>query len=305
MLSSILDKLPVGNDLEKNRIKSRKVIYALILSFCPGLGHQYAGYLYRGILHYFTLIILAWICAVAFMFIDSRYLSVGIVLVPFVYAVFVAIDAIYCAAKQPKEYRLKWYNRSWIYLAVFTFLFITVNPLMDLLIGRNVVRAYFVTTHSMSPTLLKHDLVAINKLADPDRNDIVLIGYGDEQKDASISHVINDQTLRRIISVPGDTIEMRGRKIYVNKYELDEPYVSYGEGLSPNAYIDDDYTWGPEKVPNDSFFVLSDAREYSFDSRVVGFINKNRVSGVASKIFWSWNFDENRVKWERASMTID
>jgi signal peptidase I len=305
VLSPIIDKLPVSYDMENKIIKPRKVVCSLILSICPGLGHQYAGHLYRGIIHYVTLIILAWVCAAAFMFVDSKYLSVAIVLVPFIYAVVVALDAVYCAIKQPLEYRLKWYNRIWIYLAVFAFLFVTVNPMLDMLIGENIVRAYLVVTQSMSPTLLEHDLVAINKLADPERSDIVLIGYDNDLNDTYISQVINDQTLRRVISVPGDTVEVRGKKIIVNKRELYEPYVSYGEVPSPNAYIDDDYTWGPEVVPEDSYFVLSDAREYSFDSRVVGFINKDKVNGVASKIFWSWNFDENRIKWERVSMSID
>ena len=305
VLLSKIDKILMNSGTHKCSFKPRKIHIAVLLSICPGLGQQYAGHLYRGILFYITLIIVSWLAAIAFMYVKSTHVSLIILFVPIILFMFIVIDAIYCALKQPKDYKLKWYNKSWLYIGVFAFLLSSVNPLMDMLIGSNIVRAYFVTSKSMSPTILLHDLVLINKLKKPEKSDIVLIGYGDNQYNGSISNVIKDQTLRRIIAVPGDKVEVRGNKVFVNSEELQEAYVNDKEIDTSSVYTDMDYTWGPGTVPENSFYVLSDSRQYSFDSRVIGFIGQNQICGIASKIFWSWNYEEGTIKWSRTAMSIN
>lgn len=290
--------------MEGKPIRKRKVFIAAILSFCPGLGQQYSGHLYRGILLYISVIVISWIAAIAFMYVKSTYLSIAILSTPIVISLLIMVDAVYCANKQPSDYKIKWYNRPWIYVGVFAFLFVTINPLMDLLIGKHVVRAYLADSQSMYPTILNRDVLLINKLENPQRKDVVLIGFEEDQPAGTVTKIIENDTLRRVIATPGDKIEIRGRKVLLNDAELDEPYVNKGLGVSPNALNHEKYAWGPETVPENEYFVLSDARQYTFDSRVIGFIKKERILGVATKVFWSWNLDGGGIRWDRTAMSI-
>ena len=283
--------------------KPRKPLVALLLSVCPGLGQQYAGRLLRGILAYIALIVVSWLAAIAYMFEESRVLSLVLLAVPFAGAALIAVDAMNCARRQPPDYRLKWFNRGWVYAGVFIGLLVTVNPLMDYLVGKRVVRAYLATTDSMYPAVYRYDVVMINKLLRPERGDIVLIAFGKRDKERA-SSVIRDQILRRVIARAGDTVEIRGRKVYLNGELLKEPYASYRETATHNEYVSTDYHWGPRKVPEHAFFVLSDSRQYGFDSRIFGFVDASEINGIAKKIFWSWNFDKSQFQWSRTALNL-
>lgn len=284
-------------------ISPRNPYTALVLSICPGLGQQYAGHLVRGILAYALLVIASWLAAVLFLFIDGLF-SLILLAVPFVGVALIGLDAYRCAAKQPKGYKRQWFNQAWIYALVFASLLVTINPLMDFLVGSNIVRAYFVTTEGMAPKVLKYDLLVIDKLSSPNKGDIVLVDYRTENRLRQLSDVVSDQLIRRIIAVPGDTVEIRGRQVFVNDEPLDEPYATFGQGSSHDLF-DENYRLEPKKVPTDSFFVLADARNFGLDSRILGFIHKDEVEGIATKIFWSWNLDAGSFKWERTASGLD
>ena len=57
-------------------------------------------------------------------------------------------------------------------------------------------------------------------------------------------------------------------------------------------------------MPVDEYFVLSDARQYTFDSRIIGFVRNERIIGVASKVFWSWNMNAKDGNWDRVAMSL-
>lgn len=284
-------------------VQPRRPLIAFLLSICPGLGQQYSGRLIRGILAYTSLIIISWLAAIAYMYTDSRLVGLLLLTVPFLGVLIIAIDAMVCASRQPPDYRLKWFNQGWIYVAVFAGLLVTVNPLMDYLVGKQIVRAFFVTSGSMSPSIYEHDLIVINKLAKPKRGDIALISFKKTQKE-NASKIIKDQILRRIIAQEGDTIEIKGKQVYLNGKLLDEPYASFGKTASVNEFISEDYHLPPGTVPPGSYFVLADAREFGFDSRMLGYIQKDEINGVAVKVFWSWNLDGSQFKWDRTAISL-
>lgn len=311
---------PESADDEAN---PRKPIVALLLSFCPGLGQQYAGSLLRGILLYISLIIFSWLAAIAYMYVTSPSIGLLLLSVPFVGIALIALDAYYCAKRQPADYRLKWYNRFWIYAGVFLLLAITVNPLMDYLVGGKIVRALFVTSNSMQPAVLNRDLVVINKLEKPSRGDIVLIKFVEDDKGAEeadktehkpaaaikksrsgLTKLLKDEVLRRVIAQAGDTVEIKGRQVFLNGEPLQEDYASYGEQDSLNPMVSEDYRLEPMFIPAGSYFVMADAREYGFDSRVYGPVDSKDISGVATKVFWSWNLDEGHFQWHRTAMSL-
>lgn len=290
---------------ENGAISRREPSTALILSFCPGLGQHYAGHIVRGIVLYTLLIIVSWLSAILFLFIESR-LSIILFVIPPAGYLLIALDAHRLAARAPGDYRLKWYNRAWIYGTIFLILLFTVNPLMDYIVGKNITRACIGSTSAMEPAVLENDVLSINKLTylfdSPGRGDIAVLNYGADA-DAGVTKIAKDQLIRRIIAIPGDTIEVRGREVYLNGKLLEEPY----------AYFDDDPTaplsdYRSALVPPNSYFVLGDNRHHSLDSRDINFIERERLVGKIAKVYWSWNFDDelgSMFKWNRVGLPVN
>lgn len=282
----------------------KKVLFAILLSIFPGLGQVYTGKLYRGIIGYLGLIVLSWLCAILFLRIDSRLFSIILLCVPFIYALAVCIDAAFCAIKEANNRVVSNKRILALHIVIFITLFICINSLMDYLVGKHVVRAYFVTTRSMTPNIFQYDMILVDKLSRPSAGDVVLLEFSNSENETSISSVIKDQTLRRIVATEGDTVEFRGKQLYINNALLSEEYAQYGVSDSHNIYTSNDYQWGPEVVPENRYFVLSDSRQYGFDSRTFGFIDKNYIHGKASKVLWSWNLDEGSFQWGRTASRI-
>lgn len=290
---------------EASQIKPREPRIALLMSICPGLGQMYAGRLIRGIVLYVALIIVSWLAAIAFMYVESRIASILLLSVPFAGVLLIALDAFRCAKNQPQNYRLTWFNRSWAYAGIFLLLLVTANPLMDFFVGKNVVRAFYVTSASMHPTILANDILVINKLAFPKKGDIALIEYGQQtMKSAQLTNIMEDQMIRRIIAGPGDTIEIRGKDVFVNGKKLVEPYAHYSEEMSTINIGDEVNKFGPKQIPADNYFVLGDNRNFSMDSRILGFINKNRIDGKVTKVFWSWSLAQGTIQWDRTAKAL-
>ncbi len=288
---------------ERTVVRPRNPWIALLLSFCPGLGQHYAGHIVRGIVVYILLIIASWLAAIGFMSVESR-LSIIFLAVPFVGFGAISLDAWLCAKRQDPQYRLKWFNRFWIYAGVTLALILTVNPLMDFLVGRNIVRAYFVTSSSMAPAVLNHDILLVNKLASPDRGEIALLELGPERPQrTNLTHIIDNQLVVRVIALGGETIEMRNGEVLVNGETLSEPYLNRASDppFSPVGFASRDLA--PVEVPPDHVFVLADNRRFGFNSRVLGFIHNDQIAGEVTKVFWSWNFDGG-IKWSRTALTL-
>lgn len=281
--------------------RPRKPLAALLLSICPGLGQHYAGHMKRGILLYITLIIASWLAAIAFMSIKSK-LSIIFLCVPFAGAGLIALDAYACARRQPRDYRLQWFNRPWIYAMVFLTLLFTVNPLMDFLVGQHVVRAFFMNSISMTPAILDRDIVLVNKLAFPKRGEIALIKLGKSKPSAKLTQLIDDQLIKRIIAIPGDTLEIRNDEVWVNGQKIDEPYAHFKGVLRFNSAQRSNF--GPKLIPAGSYFVMGDNRNESIDSRILGYIREDQIGGTVTKVFWSWNFDEGGIRWDRTAKSL-
>ncbi|MDH3976137.1 MAG: signal peptidase I [Deltaproteobacteria bacterium] len=290
-------------------ISTRKPVVAFLMSICPGLGQQYAGYLVRGIVLYFSIILISWLIAIAFMFVNSK---AGVVLfaIPVITFFAIAFDAYRLAGKEDKNYRLQWFNRGWIYATVFLLLLFTVNPLIDILIGSTVTRASLTNTIAMEPAILKHDVLLINKLAyrlgEPKKDDIVSISY-DEEAYKGLSKITGDHIIRRIVALPGDKVEVDGRDVLVNGKALKESYGYYDDKILPEANLMEDITFKLKVVPPDNYFVLGDNRSYSMDSRILGFIPKEKIVGKVTRVYWSWNFEASKggtIKWDRVALPL-
>lgn len=191
---------------------------------------------------------------------------------------------------------------------------IVIAILLALVIRAFVVQAFKIPSGSMKPTLLIGDHILVNKfiygiklpftdyelihISNPKRGDIVVFEYPvDPSKDF----------IKRVIGLPGDTIRIENKVVYVNDQALSEPYAVQSDdkilpaGVSPRDNV------GPLVVPPRSLFVMGDNRDESYDSRFWKFVSMDALKGKAFIIYWSWNKEgrfalnpnESYVRWNR------
>ncbi len=130
---------------------------------------------------------------------------------------------------------------------------------------------------SMNTTLSDGEIMILNKIVykkkDIQRFDIVVINEGDKK------------IIKRVIGLPGETIEYKDNKLYINGEKINDPYPST---------VTDDFSIqdiGHTKIPGDCYFVMGDNRKDSLDSRYndVGVIKKNMIMGRAKLVIWPLN----------------
>src|SRR6185503_13992575 len=97
--------------------------------------------------------------------------------------------------------------------------------------------------------------------------------------------------IKRVIGLPGETVELRAKKVYINGQPLDEPYVHFLEPVSDSqetTSFNVRERYGPVTVPEGQYFVMGDNRDNSQDSRYWGFLPAHYVKGRALMIYWSF-----------------
>ncbi|MCF8025094.1 MAG: signal peptidase I [Desulfobacteraceae bacterium] len=183
---------------------------------------------------------------------------------------------------------------------------IVIAVLLALFIRAFVVQAFKIPSGSMEPTLQVGDHILVNKfiygvrlpianttiipVSEPERGDIIVFEYPvDPDKDF----------IKRVVAVAGDVVEIRDKKVYVNGRRVDNYLVKHtgNRVLSEAASSRDNF--GPVTVPQDSYFVLGDNRDNSYDSRFWGFVRESALKGEAFIIYWSWDSDDFGVRWGR------
>ncbi len=126
---------------------------------------------------------------------------------------------------------------------------------------------------SMTPLLHDQERIFINKFIykyEPiQRGDVVVFWYPRDNKKSFI---------KRVIALPGELMEIRQGRVYVNSRLVDEPYI-------PPMYIDSS-SFGPIRIPNDEFFLMGDHRSSSNDSRVFGPVPGDLIYGKAVFAYW-------------------
>jgi signal peptidase I len=183
---------------------------------------------------------------------------------------------------------------------------LAVAFLLALFIRTFIVQAFKIPSGSMLPTLQIGDHILVNKLryglrlpivgkrvvklADPRTGDIIVFVYPvDPQKDF----------IKRVVAGPGQTVEVRHKRVYVDGEPLDESYAHFADGPGDDSRLTPRDNYGPVTVPEDKAFVMGDNRDRSYDSRFWGFVPLDDVRGKAFMIYWSWDGDDRWVRWER------
>jgi signal peptidase I len=200
---------------------------------------------------------------------------------------------------------------------------IVVALLVWFLLRTFLVEAFRIPSGSMENTLLIGDFLFVNKalygaevplihtrlpaVREPRRNDILVFDSVEEE---------GLKVVKRLIGMPGDTLSMEAGQLYRNSQRVDEPYVLHGDPhrgedpvqrakmrewqvphlASPDtaSYQPDLQDWGPIVVPADSFFMMGDNRDSSYDGRYWGFLPRSNVRGRPLVVYFS--YDQNSWK---------
>lgn len=183
---------------------------------------------------------------------------------------------------------------------------IVIAVILALFIRTFVVQAFKIPSGSMKPTLQIGDHILVNKfiygvklpfimtkiipVTEPTHGDIIVFKYPqDPDKDF----------IKRVIGVPGDTVKVRNKKIYINNVQLSIDHGVHSDPRIIPGQMNQRDNFGPVTVPENSYFVMGDNRDNSYDSRFWGFVSEKAVKGKAFIIYWSWDSDNFGVRWGR------
>lgn len=215
---------------------------------------------------------------------------------------------------------------------------IGIAIVLFLVIRTFLVEAFRIPTGSMENTLLVGDFLLVNKavygaqlpgtslglpaFGTPTRGDVVVFRP---------PHEPDKNYVKRLVGVPGDTLSMQDKVLYINGEPQAEPYVQHidplgqpvhlpemqwqrsylAPGVDPDQYRPTRDTWGPIVVPEGYYFVLGDNRDDSEDSRYWGFVEASAIKGKPLFIYYSFNPNVLRpfpwvteIRWDRIGDTI-
>jgi signal peptidase I len=193
---------------------------------------------------------------------------------------------------------------------------IVIAVILALFIRTFIVQAFKIPTGSMENNLLIGDHLLVNKfvlgptasslerallpVADVRRDDVVVFKYPEEP---------DRDFIKRVIGLPGETVEVREKKVYINGKALDEPFTHFLDPIGSASEfhevtsIDVRERYGPVTVPANQYFVMGDNRDNSQDSRYWGFLPRDYIKGKALVIYWSYEAGREDYQDESAGAT--
>jgi len=189
--------------------------------------------------------------------------------------------------------------------------------ILALFIRTFVVQAFKIPTGSMENNLLIGDHLLVNKfIVGPATSRIgrALLPYGTIRRGDVLVFKYPVQPdrdfIKRVIGLPGETLEVREKKVYINGKPIDEPYVHYLEApggpseLHEVTSTDVRDHYGPVTVPGDQYFMMGDNRDNSADSRYWGFLRRDYIKGKALVIYWSYESEREDYEDESTGAAV-
>lgn len=219
---------------------------------------------------------------------------------------------------------------EWVKTLVLTVFFLIV-------IRTFFVQTFVITSGSMEDTLLVGDFLMVNRLGLGTRfpgTRVLTPGYSEpERGDVLVfdpAHEEGIKLVKRLVGMPGDTLQMRDKRLFINGRAQDEPYALFRDqggddrhpwmswqmdyllpGVEKGTYDPTRDNWGPLAIPGGYYFMLGDNRDYSLDSRYWGLIERWRIEGKAIFFYYSYNRESRmpfafvrQVRWDRVGRRI-
>jgi len=221
---------------------------------------------------------------------------------------------------------------NWVRHAAEAVRSIVLAILVLLIVRALIVEAFKIPTSSMEGTLMAGDFLLVNKavygaeipgigftlpsFGEPARGDVIVFNP---------PHEPSKHYVKRLVGMPGDTLAMRNKQLFLNGEPVPEPYVRHGDpkgdavhpgmgwqgrflAAEPRArrYSPSRDNWGPIAVPPDRYFVLGDNRDNSEDSRYWGFVARESIRGRPWIVYYSSEPEHitgfswfREVRWDR------
>ena len=250
-----------SNEFESSRKHDKDPWLAVFLTnIVAGFGHFYIGKRIAGVLFL--------IASIAVLLISNFYIALMIDWVIF----YLCLYHVYTNTNTTRAKSIRLFRITALFILLFN------------VFGRLILAPYFLTSfearyipsEAMTPTLQIDDRLIINKQIyrdrQPQRGDIIIFDPPQTLREQNYTEVF----IKRIVGLPNEKVEIKEGKIYIN----DRVLVENTNLESPN------YRWGPEIVPKNSYFVLGDSRNNSYDSHYWGYVPRELIIGKATKIFW-------------------
>ena len=166
-------------------------------------------------------------------------------------------------------------------------------------------QAFKIPSGSMEPNLLIGDHLLVNKMVfgptgsslermvmpvrSVVRGDVLVFKYPEEP---------TRDFIKRVVGLPGETLELKGTQVYINGQPLSEPYALYQR--LPDMLLPGDVrrAYGPVTIPEGHYFMMGDNRDDSQDSRYWGFLPAGHIKGRALFVYWSFGGPDG-TRWNR------
>lgn len=278
----------------------------------PGLGHVYAGRGRRGLALAIGGMMTAGAAIYLTMVVRVPALRILFILVPFAVILGIAADAFRTAASARGPFWGTWYNRWYVYVGIWLAAAFVVQPLVQGAIKDYVARAYTVPSTAMEPTILPGDYI----LAAPVRPGSIRRGM------PVLYQAPDGAYVQRVVALPGDTVEMRRKVLFIDGRPRREPYVQHIDpatdprdermdwqeeflAYSHPAYRPTRDNWGPLVVPHQQYLLLGDNRDNSLDGRYIGFVSGDGIRRRPVWIYMSRDAVGREYRWSRIGRGIE
>lgn len=189
---------------------------------------------------------------------------------------------------------------------------IIIAVVLALFIRTFVVQAFKIPSGSMENTLLVGDHLLVSKFiygikipvlnvklvnfGEPQRGDIIVFRYPEDK---------SKDFIKRTIAVGGDKVEVKNKLVYINDKPTDESYTVFRAGDTSFFGFKKGRNFGPFEVPEGEVFVMGDNRDNSHDSRFWGTVPIDEIKGKAFILYWSWDREKKRVRFDRIGDLIN
>jgi signal peptidase I len=191
---------------------------------------------------------------------------------------------------------------------------IIIAVILALIIRTFIVQAFKIPSGSMEDTLLIGDHLLVSKfiygtkipftdkqilkIRNPKRGDVIVFEYPEDPR---------KDFIKRVIGLPGDVVEGKDKRVYVNGKLYENSHEVHKESDIISREQNPRDTFGPVTVPADSYFVMGDNRDRSYDSRFWKFVRRDQLKGLAFIKYWSidgpwYSFN---IRWKNIGRLID
>jgi len=157
---------------------------------------------------------------------------------------------------------------------------ITIAVVLAFAVRAFVVESFWVPSGSMLPTIQINDRIWVTKftyhISEPKRGDVIVF------EPPAAAHAADNEKhyIKRLIGLPGETVEFKDNQLYINGEVMAEEYLS-------DEVITDDF--GPITIPENCYFFCGDNRTASYDGRYWGVVERDALVGKGQMVYWPFD----------------